>query len=149
MNNMAISIKTGGTATSSDVERLEATIGAPIDDDYRKFLTQYDGGTPEPNIFPVGSDNDADVSQFIPVRDIPSLIPTLAHLPARAFPVAHAAGGNFIIINSTEGGAVYFWDHELSDHPVKLADRFNQFLQQMTPFDINSVPIPNAKVTSR
>jgi len=145
---MGVKISGGGTATSSDLSLLERTVNAPLDPAFLEFVKHNDGGTPESNIFPVGSDNDADVSQFVPVREIPTLMETIQDLPSGAFPVAHAAGGNFVLINASQGGAVYFWDHELPSQPVKLADNLRQFLTNISPFDINTVPIDPDQIKS-
>jgi hypothetical protein len=145
---MAVLITGGGAAASDELARLEAVVGRPLDQGFREFAEHNDGGKPEPNIFPVGEDNDADVSQFIPVREIPALMGTIEDLPAGAFPIAHAAGGNFVLINAPQAGAVYFWDHELPSQPVKLADNLRQFLTNMSPFDINTVSLNPDQIKS-
>jgi hypothetical protein len=147
-NSMGVKITGGGAATSSDVSLLERTIDAPLDPAFLEFVKHNDGGTPEPNIFPVGGDNDADVSQFLPVREIPALMRTIEGLPSGSFPIARAAGGNFVLINSVQGGAVYFWDHELPSQSVKLTDSLQQFLNNMVPFDINKVTLNPDQIKS-
>jgi hypothetical protein len=145
---MGVKINGGGTATSSDLSLLERTIDAPLDPAFLEFVKHNDGGTPEPNIFSVGSDNDADVSQFIPVEDIPKVMSSCDDLPTGAFPIAYAAGGNFVLIDATHGGSILFWDHELPHAPTTLAKSFDQFLHDMKPFDINSVELSAHRVRS-
>ena len=67
---MKITLMGGKSASEKDVEKLEAALGCPISESFRRFVSKNDGAGPETNIFKIGKDNDAGVDQFIPISEI-------------------------------------------------------------------------------
>lgn len=144
---MKIKLKGGKSATPKAVQKLEAALGCSISESFRRFVSENDGSKPEANIFKIGTDNDAGVNQFIPVSEILEERRSLENLPNRAYPIAWAEGGNYVLLDEGKGGQVYFWDHELPDENIiRLADNFDEFLSMLEPFDINSVELKPGQV---
>jgi hypothetical protein len=144
---MKIKLKGGKPAPPKAAQKLEAALGCPISESFRRFVSKNDGSEPETNIFKVGKDNDAAVNQFIPISEIWEERQYIDNIPHQAYPIAWAEGGNYVLLDEGEGGKVYFWDHELPDkNIIKLADNFDEFLSSLEPFDINSIELKPGQV---
>jgi hypothetical protein len=143
---MKIKLANGRAASSNDIAALETKIGEPLVQDFVDFISKNDGAKPQENIFQIGATNDAGIDGFIPMRKIPSEMLCVECLPKRAYPVAWASGGNYVFINQAEDGAVYFWDHERPESPIKIAENFRSFLSAIEPFDIASVKLKPGQV---
>ena len=144
---MKISLKDGKSASKKDVENLEAALGCPISECFRRFVSENDGSKPQSNRFPVGEDNGAGVDRFIPVSEILAERQYVDDIPNQAYPIAWASCGNYVLLDEGKGGQVYFWDHELpDDNIIKLADNFDAFLSMLEPFDINSIELKPGQV---
>jgi hypothetical protein len=142
---MSVKLKGGKPASSEDFEALEAHLGESVLEPFRRFVLANDGAKPEGNIF--AANRNVGVTGFIPVREIWDKRRFLVdRLPPRAFPVAWDDCGNFVVIDQDEGGAVYFWDHELHDPLTRLADDWDLFLAGLEPFDPDSVEVPPGSV---
>ena len=132
---------TGGCIASPDaIARLEMAVGTPLPNEYLEFVATFDGAVPEPNIFAVGFDNDAGVNSFIPVGEIVDVMNMVDGFPDGSFPIAWAECGNFILIDRCDG-SVHFWDHEERDRISRLASDVGAFLDQLKPFDGNSIEL--------
>lgn len=143
---MKIKLVDGHVAERNDIVRLQELLGEPADPQYVRFISENDGAKPETNIFKVGETNDAAVNRFIPISEVPTEMTYIENLPGKAFPVAWASCGNYVFLDQGAGGAVFFWDHEVEDDPVKLADSFDAFLESLEPFDINSIELEPGQV---
>lgn len=144
---MKISLKDGKSASKKDVEKLEAALGCPISESFRRFVGENDGSKPQSNRFPVGKDNGAGVDRFIPVSEILAERQYIDDIPNQAYPIAWASCGNYVLLDDGHGGQVYFWDHELPDENIiKLANNFDEFLSMLEPFDINSIELKPGQV---
>ena len=143
---MKIGLKDGKSASKKDVEKLEASLGCPISESFRRFVSENDGSEPETNRFNVGKDNGAGVNQFIPISDILAERQYIENLPRLAYPIAWASCGNYVFLDEGKGGNVYFWDHELPEDITKLADNFDEFLSMLEPFDISSIELKPGQV---
>src|SRR5688572_15909649 len=119
---MKVKLTRGRPASQEQIVALERQLGEALHPDYLDFLSHDDGAKPESNIFDVGTTNHSGVNGFIPVQEIVSEMARIENLPLRSFPVAWAEGGNYVFINQEERGAVFFWDHELPEQPIRLAD---------------------------
>lgn len=138
---MTLELINGRSASKEDLAFLAQTLGMELPPDFLAFLKLHDGAEPEPNIFKVGTTNEAGVNGFIPSRDIAREAQNIENLGAQSFPIAWAEGGNYILIDRASGDAVFFWDHELPDSPTKLADSFRHFLDQLEPFDGTAIKL--------
>ncbi|MBE0581672.1 SMI1/KNR4 family protein [Devosia sp.] len=143
---MRVELTKGNSASEKDIAFLAQKLGTQLPPDLLAFLHLYDGAEPEPNIFKVGTTNEAGVNGFIPVRDIAREAQNIENLGAGSFPIAWAEGGNYIIIDRASGGAVFFWDHELPGSPTKLADSFLSFLDLLEPFDATTIQLKPGQV---
>jgi len=145
---MKIKLSNGHVASRGDIIALQLKIGEQLDSEFLKFIALNDGAIPANNTFKCGPANDAGVNGFIPVKEIIREMSLIDNLPAKSFPIAWASCGNYVLINQSEGRAVYFWDHELTENEkcFKLANNFNSFIQLLMPFDINSVQLKPGQV---
>jgi hypothetical protein len=141
---MRVHLNGGQEATEDEISKLESCIGMPLDGEFRKFVTQYDGAEPESNSFPVGGrDHVGNVEKFISVKNIPLEREYIDDISAQSYPVAISSGGNYVLLDQHRGGAVYFWDHEVPGGTTKIAEGFTAFLDMIQPFDESSVqPAP-------
>lgn len=136
---MKVGLKGGRQAAQSDMSALEAAIGQPLDAQFRSFIEAHNGAVPEDNSFPVdGVAHMGGVNEFIAVEDIISKRGYVDGIAPRAYPVAVSAGGNYVILDQDQGGAIFFWDHEVEGGISKLADSFGAFLDMIEPFDTSA-----------
>ncbi len=131
---MTVKFENGKVGADEDIEALESAVGSVISADYKQFLRFNDGAEPELNI--VAENRDVGVNRFIPVKQILEEAIKLAPLSEGCFPIAWAEGGNYILIDESQNGAIFFWDHESQEEPLKIALNFDSFLLQMKPFSI-------------
>ena len=144
---MKIRLTDGKCASKRAVQKLEAALGCPISESFRRFVSKNDGSEPEKNIFEIGKDNDGGVNQFIPISEIWEERQYIDNIPRQAYPIAWASCGNYVLLDEGKGGRIYFWDHELPDENIiKLADNFDEFLSMLEPFDINSIELKPGQV---
>lgn len=128
-----------------DIAAAESALAIALPKAYRRFLLWRDGGTPEANRLP--SNENVGIDEFFGVGADSGngLVETARafrdRIPNEMFPVAESAGGNLVLI-ATSDGAVWFWDHELEseedepasrDNVTRLADAFDQFLNELVP----------------
>jgi len=138
---MKIKLMRGQAASEEAIVALEAELGCRLSDSFRAFVRTYDGAKPEANIFKIGENNDSGVNRFIPVDEISKERAHIENIPAKAYPVAWAEGGNYVFVDEGRNSAVYFWDHELPEETVELAANFEVFLDLLEPFDIKSTKL--------
>jgi hypothetical protein len=143
---MKLAFKNGGAASESDIEKLQLLISEKLPADFLEFVLKHDGSEPEPNTFQVGSINESGVNRFIPIKEIQKETRRIENLSRSTFPVAWAEGGNYVLLNGDENGAMYFWDHERPDELIKLADSFGSFIASLRSFDVNSVQLSPGQV---
>lgn len=143
---MKIRLKNGKGASEERILSLEATLGCRLSDSFRNFLQTHDGAEPETNRFRINEKNSSGVNRFIPVREIQRERTRIENIPRGAYPIAWAEGGNYVFVDEDKGDAVFFWDHEIPDKPVKLASGFDAFLELLEPFDIKTVQLKPSQV---
>lgn len=142
---MSVKITKGNSASPADVSALEEFIGASLPPAFKAFVQEYDGGKPETNTFPIGDDNEAGVNRFIPVHEMLRERDGVENLSARAFPIAWASGGNFVVLDMEADGQIAFWDHEMAE-VATLANSFDSFLAALTPFNVDDVELKPGQV---
>ena len=133
---------TEAAVSEAEVAQVESELGVKLPEQYRRFLLQYNGGSPQPPAFRYGTGPYAD-SQ---VQSFNCILPGdytdlrkqaqvfKGRVPDTLLPIGADPFGNVIAIGvrSDELGKVFFWDHETSDvHPV--APGFNAFLDSLEP----------------
>lgn len=127
------------------VEKVSEELGAPISEEYKRFLMKYDGAVPEDN--ECETDEDASVERFIPIRLVPSTARMVAGLPSGAWPIAECGGGDYVFMRAHDE-AVYYWFHEVDDGGRKISTSFDAFLSSLRPWDARSVKLQSDQVVS-
>jgi SMI1-KNR4 cell-wall len=132
------------------VQKLEAAIGHPIGESFRRFVSENDGAEPESNRFEIGDDNGSGVRRFIPVSKILEEREYIDNIPKHAYPIAEDSCGNYVLLDEGKGGQIYFWDHELPDDEniIKLADNFDAFLSMLERDDVEVKLQPGQVISS-
>ena len=143
---MKIKLIRGRVASHVDIMALQKAIGRQLSTNVLEFLAKYDGAEPEANIFKFGKTNEGGVSGFIPVKKIVEEMQYIDNLPTGSYPIACDECGNYIIVNEAASGAVFFWDHEIRDDMIKIADSFGAFLDILEPFDASSIKLKPGQV---
>lgn len=139
-------------ATDESIRQLEAEVGFRLPDDYRRFLTDFNGGEPEPSGFTFETTegpSEAAVRYFLTL-DSKSKHYTIREFlkryedrfPNGLMPIACDSFGNLVLIDlgAKAIGTVYFWDHEKEsmDEPSwenisVVASSFTAFEQALRP----------------
>tara|TARA_R110000868_G_scaffold42938_7_gene144876 strand:+ start:7271 stop:7717 length:447 start_codon:yes stop_codon:yes gene_type:complete len=138
-----------GPLKIEDLEKFEMAIGHRLPDDYRKFLIEHNGGTPEKYLvcWP-GSDEPSEVwNDTMGLHDGPTYSRLnyayegiKEYLPDGILPFASDPGGNYFCIGFKGDfvGKIYFWDHERSDSSESielLSNSFNEFVLNLVEDD--------------
>lgn len=142
---MKIKLKKYSPASEIEIQELETKSGINLPVDFRNFLRQYNGATPEENVF----DDDVSVSvdRFLPVSDINRRTSKIEGLPKNALAIAEAPSGNIIYLTKDKK-YIYYWDHEIEGGDKKLASSFDAFLNKLKPFDVSSIQLKPGQVKS-
>ena len=141
--NKKISIK--------DIFEIERKLSITLEDSFRDFLLESNGGIPSDNEFDIpDANNDASVDEFFSLDDILRNHNTFRErIPNNYIPIAFASGGNYICL-SKKNNSIFFWDHEFEHEGEKsiffLSKNFKTFLKQIKDFDPNSVELDPEKV---
>jgi len=111
-------------ATEESIQQLEAKLGSRLPEDYRRFLTDLNGGRPDPSSFVFETKaglNDSAVRYFLTLDSgeirytIPNYLNTYKdRIPKGVLPIGCDSFGNLVLLDvcSKSPGSVYFWDHE-------------------------------------
>lgn len=145
---MTVKLYNGDVASAVALANLERRLGAPLPESYRNFAAAFDGAEPETNIFPIGSGNESGVTEFIAVSNVDEEAKHIENLGAAAFPVALAEGGNYVLLDLAERGAVFFWDHESPDELVEIAGDFESFVSMLKPFNVDDIELKPGQLQS-
>ena len=129
---MAVPIRNGRPASEADIEGLERELGYRLPVQYRRFVAVNDGAEPDSNVFPV-ADNESDVRQFIPIRDINRFRTLIQFFPREFCPITYDEIGGWSFFKPNDP-AVYFWHLDLTDESgVMAAPDFDTFLANLQP----------------
>ncbi len=145
---MTVKLTEASPASKNEIEAFEKVLGVRLPDEYRNFLLSHNDATPEPNSFPVGSDNDSGVNRFVPCSEIVEQMKFVDHVSFKMIPIAEDDCGNYVLLNLDDSGRIYFWDHEEPYEQIELAPGMNAFLELLEPFDCNSVQLKKGQVIS-
>ena len=143
---MKIQLNRGKAATNEACQALQVALGCELSESFRNFLRSNDGAEPETNIFKIADKNESGVNRFIPVSEILKERARIENISKKAYPVAWAEGGNYVIVDEDKNGTVFFWDHEVPEDLVKLASSFGAFLDILEPFDIKKIELKPGQV---
>jgi len=151
--------KKGKPVRKEELDTLQRALGGALPTDYLSFMVENNGGIPETNIFDIPeTGGNAGVNEFFSVEKVLKEKRILhGRLPASAWPIADADGGNLVCLAGGANPGVYFWDHELEtdegEEPTwanmfPLAPTFAEFWENLREFDINSVELKPGQVKS-
>ncbi len=146
------------------LSQFEAAIATRFPQDYRSFLLDSNGGTPESNVVTIGDTESFDVRTFFGVDDTAdglarALETYRERVPENAVPIADDNCGNLFVlaINGRDSGNVYFWDHEFeadegepprNDNLTLVARSFSELLDQLEPSPADDVTLKPGQVKS-
>ena len=143
----------------TQIEEFEKEKGISLPESYKAFLTEFNGGKPETNIFNIDKNNDAGVNEFIELKKIDEVIYIYKNrIPNSVLPIAHSEGGNLVClgIDKKNFDDVFFWDHEgekLDENKEPsitnlylISKSFGEFLKKLKPFDMSSVVLKPGQV---
>ena len=141
---MKVELKEGKKAKEKDISVLEKYIGQTLDIQYREFIETNNGAIPTDNSFPVdGEKYMGGVNEFIAIENILLERKYLNDIPPQAYPIALSEGGNYVFLDQGDGGAIFFWDHEIEGGISKISENFKEFLLMIEPFDASAIkPAP-------
>ena len=124
-----------------DIDLFAQQIGCVLSKDMQKYFFEFNGATPEGNIFEVGADNDSGVNELIPLPDIVEERKYLDCVGEKVYPIAFAEGGNYVVVDFSQNDSIYFWDHEEPKPLTFLAEGVYQFLAELKPFGPDDVEL--------
>lgn len=142
---MTIKLEKYRQASEEEIQQAERQLGVAFPQDYREFVSQYDGAIPEENIF--GNDFNIGIRNFISVLELMNEALAIERLPNNVWPIAADSNGNYICIRKNDF-SVLFWDHEVENGDKHLASSFGEFLERLKPYDPSSDPLPPHRVIS-
>jgi hypothetical protein len=141
-----IELAKGQRAPQEAILALEARLGARLSESFRSFVDVHDGAEPSNNVFRLRDNDSAGVNEFIPVIDVWKQRAYIENIPTKAYPIRSASGGNYVLIDEGQNGAVFFGDHEPPDKLTKLAGSFAAFLELLESFDPDSIQLKPGQV---
>ena len=131
-----------GNGSSKLVEEFENKNGIELDDQYRCFLINYNGGdTPKTTVRINGVSSDLRYLFGINAKkDIENYMQISMLKNKHCIPIGEDSYGDYyaIGINDDNKGAVYFSDHEKGFELIRIADSFSEFLAICKSNQINS-----------
>ena len=131
---MTVEFSGGSARTAAEIDAHAQALDLRLPADYRRFIMRQDGATPGDNQYDVSICDLCAVSRFIPIAEVAEQSAVVQNLPATAIPIAWAAGGNFVYLDTGEPGGVYFRDHEEPQVEYRLSATFEKFLERLEPY---------------
>ncbi len=136
------------------LQELEKRLAIRLPHQYRDFLLQHNGGTPNPNLFDCVDGGGSFVQSFLAIQEgahsnfegyFIALKATSKVLPDNIVAVAKDGFGNLVCLSfvGEDAGAVYFWDHERQAKEPSyknlhlIAPTFNEFLASLYAKPVN------------
>lgn len=141
---MGVIIPTTKGAGEQAIAEAESRLSCRLPASYRDFIGRHNGAKPSDNAFSL-SGNESGVRSFIPIEEAATLRDQIEGFPSHAIPIAEDGCGNYVWLEP-DAGAVFFWDHELDESGVRIADSFEDFLALLRPFDPSSVKLKPGQV---
>ncbi|WP_210367046.1 SMI1/KNR4 family protein [Bacillus sp. REN3] len=134
-----------GRATEESIEELEELIGFPLPDEYKKFLSEYNGGTSKVRyskffVEELNQEIPLDVLYGIDVKRTFDLSVCFEEFEEDLLPNSLIIGddpgsGLIVLITDAENYGVYYWDHSFyfpqsseEENTYKIADSFKDFI---------------------
>lgn len=145
---MTVKMSKSEPVSETQIKEFQKETGLRLPASYCKFLQRYNGSTPETNIFGIAEDNESGVNRFIPMAELLVEREFLHSVASNVLPIAWAEGGNYVVIDLQDSGAIYFWDHEEPERRHRLASDIDEFLLNLEAFDQSKVELKDGQVIS-
>lgn len=130
-----------GNGSTKLVDEFENKNGIELDEQYRSFLVNYNGGdTPKTMVRINGISSDLRYLFGIGVEnDIEDYMQSLKWENKQCLPIGADSFGNYYVIGISDEnkGVIYFSDHEKGFGLTKIADSFSKFLAKCKSAPIN------------
>ncbi len=154
----------GSHLAKNDFKKIEKELDLSLPSDYKEFMLQVNGGTPEEDLifrftdvvtkkvnnsdlrelFVFYFDEEKNEDSFDDILRIYNSMVAEQLIPPFFLPIGDDSGGNPICINlsNDDYGAILFCDHELENTDTgflaasKIADDFTEFLKGLYPLSL-------------
>ncbi|MDI1445706.1 SMI1/KNR4 family protein [Polyangium sp. 6x1] len=135
----------GEPLSEQALQELEEKLGVRLPEPYRRFLQEYNGGRPDPDILDIAGAPfmGADVKEFFGLGREYESEDLLwnneewkrASLGDDVLAIARDSGGSLfgIVTEGEQRGRVYYFDYYASWEPYFVASDFDSLLQQLRP----------------
>ncbi|MDB5342826.1 MAG: hypothetical protein JWP89_1203 [Schlesneria sp.] len=133
-------------ASEEALRQLEVAVGSSLPTDYRRFMTETNGGRPQPSGFifykPSGR-SDSSVRYFLTLNEREERYSIQEFLnqygerfPQKMLPIASDSFGNLVLLDvgAKSVGAVCFWDHEKESMDEPNWDNISNIAPSFTDF---------------
>jgi hypothetical protein len=132
--------------SDEQIRAAERALGCTLPASVRAFVRDHDGARLADNAFDL-PDNRGGVRSFISLTEASVLRQQIEGFPKRGLPIAEDGCGNYVWLEP-ETGEILFWDHEIEDDSILIANDFGAFLAALQPFDPMSVVLKPGQVQS-
>lgn len=144
---MKIEITEKEKIDNKDILEFETINNCKIPEDFKRFLFDFNGGRIEPNIYKINKNYDVSINKFISLHDINETRVFIENISNNSFPFALVEGGNYVLIDF-DNGCISFWDHEEPYKNYILADNIKDFIDNIEPFDTDTVELSEDQIES-
>jgi len=136
-----------GPVSAATVNAAEKRLGITLPADYKQFLCTTNGGAPSPAVFAVPQCGDVLLDFLYGLRGVPkpldleqeqSYAQEFDPLPAGFLVIGQDPGGNALLLDTNDGGAVYYWDQvgfypgtTLDGNTYPLNSSFTEFIESL------------------
>ncbi|SHM57953.1 SMI1/KNR4 family protein [Gracilibacillus kekensis] len=143
-----MNINAFGKATNESIKELEEYLGFLLPEDYKKFLNEFNGGTPKNRyskffVKELNQEVPLDVLYGIGVKSTFNLIECYEEFEEDMLPNSLIIGddpgsGLIVLITDAENDGIYYWDHAFyfpqsneEENTYKIADSFMEFINDL------------------
>jgi SMI1/KNR4 family protein SUKH-1 len=154
MRTIIMDHRLGEPLSSMEIATLEKQLSVSLPLDYAAFLCVHNGGSPQPNVFPISGfplDTQGILAYFFGVKEresmdlLDNVLSSRNRVPPELLPIGYDVFGNLVClaVAGTNRGKVYWWFHEEEadegepptyDNLYFVADSFNDLLNSLTVF---------------
>jgi hypothetical protein len=128
--------KSQSPVTDVDIQRLEAEVGHHLPEDFKLFLKHHNGVWLDDIVFDIGEENQIGIQGFVLMNEILSVKKSFEIAPPMPMlPIASCECGDYIYLDASSDGKVYYWDHESWDDYTLISETFGAFLESLKRYD--------------
>ncbi|WP_028403030.1 SMI1/KNR4 family protein [Ectobacillus panaciterrae] len=143
-----MNVKPFGKATEESIRQLEQLLGFTLPEDYKRFLSEYNGGTSKVRystffVKELNQEIPLDVLYGVDVKRSFDLSTCYEEFEENMLPKSLIIGddpgsGLIVLITDVENYGVYYWDHSFYfpqssevENTYKIADSFKAFISRL------------------